>query len=93
MFMDQREHSLKNLFASLFLTRAIALSSSPKETALAMRRVISCLRRENLHIANAPLYPTFLAAHQGRGTGTRSGLNNALRLMAPELNSALPTHP
>jgi thiamine pyridinylase len=49
--------------------------------------------REKLNIANAPLYPTFLAAHQGRGTGIRPGLNDALRLMAPNLNSALPTHP
>lgn len=49
--------------------------------------------REKLTILNAPLYPAFLAAHQARGTGTEAGLNEALRLMAPNLNSALPTNP
>ena len=49
--------------------------------------------REKLAIANAPFYTDFFAAHQGRGTGIKKGLNDALRLMAPNLNSALPTHP
>ncbi|TPQ32853.1 hypothetical protein C2U70_20615 [Bradyrhizobium guangdongense] len=48
--------------------------------------------REKLDVAHAPFYPAFVAAHQSRGTGVQPGLNDALRLMAPNLNSALPTN-
>jgi len=49
--------------------------------------------REGLTIDKAPLYPSFLAAHGGRGTGTEPKLNDALRALGGELNSRIKLNP
>lgn len=46
--------------------------------------------RTGMQPADAPLYPDLLAAHAGRKTGTKAGLNNSLRALAKNLNCALP---
>ncbi len=46
--------------------------------------------RRNLSISDAPLYAQFFAAHRGRETGTRVGLNGKLRETADKVDCALP---
>jgi thiamine pyridinylase len=94
--IDAGVHGLKKALAVEFIRFIVSdegykLVLEPEGDGDAPRYLLPT--REKLNIANAPLYPAFLAAHQGRGTGTHSGINDALRLLAPNLNSALPTHP
>ncbi len=49
--------------------------------------------RPELTFANAPLYPDLAAAHAGRKTGTRQGLNARLRALGAKLNCKLPVDP
>jgi thiamine pyridinylase len=93
---DASVHGLKKALAEEFIRFIVSdvgyqLVLEPEGDGDAPRYLLPA--REKLDIANAPLYPALLAAHQGRGTGTHPGVNDALRLMAPNLNSALPTHP
>jgi thiamine pyridinylase len=46
--------------------------------------------RPGVSIPNAPLYPWFFAAHQGRRTGTLPGLNGKLRALAKSVDCRLP---
>jgi thiamine pyridinylase len=46
--------------------------------------------RQDVQIANAPLYPEFFLAHSGRGIGTLPHLNKRLREIADKVTCALP---
>lgn len=94
--IDASVHGLKKALAEEFIRFIVSdagyqLVLEPEGDGDAPRYLLPA--REKLNIANAPLYPGFLAAHQGRGTGSQPGINDALRLLAPNLNSALPTRP
>jgi len=49
--------------------------------------------RQGVVIDKAPLYPMFVAAHGGRGTGMEVGLNDALRAVGSELNRLVKANP
>ncbi len=94
--IDTSVHGLKKALAEEFVRFIVSdagyqLVLEPEGDGDAPRYLLPA--REKLNIAKAPLYPAFLAAHQGRETGIQPGINDALRLMAPNLNSVLPTHP
>jgi thiamine pyridinylase len=94
--IDKSVHGLKKALAQEFIRFVVSdagyrLVLEPEGDGDAPRYLLPA--REKLNIANAPLYPAFLAAHQGRGTATDRGVNDALRLLAPNLDSALPAHP
>ncbi|MCA6098187.1 extracellular solute-binding protein [Bradyrhizobium australafricanum] len=94
--IDTTVHGLKKALAEEFVRFIVSdvgyrLALEPEGDSDAPRYLLPA--RDKLNIAKAPLYPAFLAAHQGRETGIQSGINEALRLMAPNLNLALPTNP
>ncbi|MGY3146627.1 thiamine pyridinylase [Bradyrhizobium sp. USDA 3397] len=94
--IDTSVHGLKKALAEEFIRFMVSdtgyqLVLEPEGDSDTPRYLLPA--REKLKVANAPLYPAFFAAHQGRGTGIQPGVNDALRLMAPNLDSALPTNP
>lgn len=90
--IDANLSGLKKDLALRFIRRVVSddsyVAMLAPEWPYASRYLLPA--RTSVQIPKAPLYPDFLKAHAGRGTGTALHLNQALRDVAQKVTCALP---